>query len=572
MSIIKEMYQALLPQGKTLQDIVVLAQAWKKSHGFIRRHNSYADVLELDSSTINLERQLKEWSQAIGRPSFLPDGLKLVPAPKNGKWEFCSSRSSTIEELLDTPITEQDSLFHEWRPCADQNGVEPPAPPELQKLRPLAHISIRDQSLATAVMMCLAEAIETAQGNPDEKDVMGARGCGLVSYGNRLHCRWSETGATQTMAHFSWGNSQTYRKYFQDYRTFLSRPRQVCAEFSPRLPRGRELFVISLDLKAFYDRVDRRALLAELKRLEAEYRQDFHLQAESGADQDFWDKAARIMDWHWRSEDIVHAGLFNESESTELELGLPQGLVASGFLANAYLIGFDRAVDKASKEAREVSDGIKILDYCRYVDDLRVVVEAPSYVSPLEPVKTFIVDQLQEHCVRLGASKEISLSESKCSVTPYRSMSAQNNVSTLMSVLGAELSGTFDLESLAQAAGGLEGLLWISDQIEGYQEPSRSRLRLATIVAPATDVRDDTVKRFVATRLAELMRQRLAMTDVSAPDDTGESLGERVTNGMALAHEFESTCSGLMKPDTHLGENARHREVSDDQATSYLYP
>ncbi len=27
-----------------------------------------------------------------------------------------------------------------------------------------------------------------------------------------------------------------------------------------------------------------------------------------------------------------------------------------------------------------------------------------------------------------------------------------------------------------------------------------------------------------------------------------------------------------MKPDTHLGENARRREVSDDQATSYLYP
>lgn len=27
-----------------------------------------------------------------------------------------------------------------------------------------------------------------------------------------------------------------------------------------------------------------------------------------------------------------------------------------------------------------------------------------------------------------------------------------------------------------------------------------------------------------------------------------------------------------MKPDTQLGENARHREVSDDQATTYLYP
>ncbi len=31
-------------------------------------------------------------------------------------------------------------------------------------------------------------------------------------------------------------------------------------------------------------------------------------------------------------------------------------------------------------------------------------------------------------------------------------------------------------------------------------------------------------------------------------------------------------CSGLMKPDTHLGENTRHREVSDDQTTPYLFP
>ena len=34
---------------------------------------------------------------------------------------------------------------------------------------------------------------------------------------------------------------------------------------------------------------------------------------------------------------------------------------------------------------------------------------------------------------------------------------------------------------------------------------------------------------------------------------------------------LSSGCSGLMKPDTHLGENARHIEVSDDQATSCLF-
>ncbi|PKA71949.1 hypothetical protein ATI02_4967 [Pseudomonas baetica] len=30
-------------------------------------------------------------------------------------------------------------------------------------------------------------------------------------------------------------------------------------------------------------------------------------------------------------------------------------------------------------------------------------------------------------------------------------------------------------------------------------------------------------------------------------------------------------CSGLMKPDTHLGENARQIEVSDDQTTSFFF-
>ncbi|TPG89071.1 hypothetical protein EAH72_32465 [Pseudomonas caspiana] len=30
-------------------------------------------------------------------------------------------------------------------------------------------------------------------------------------------------------------------------------------------------------------------------------------------------------------------------------------------------------------------------------------------------------------------------------------------------------------------------------------------------------------------------------------------------------------CSGLMKPDTHLGENARQIEVSYDQTTPFLF-
>jgi hypothetical protein len=49
-------------------------------------------------------------------------------------------------------------------------------------------------------------------------------------------------------------------------------------------------------------------------------------------------------------------------------------------------------------------------------------------------------------------------------------------------------------------------------------------------------------------------------------------LCSRRVMGILICPASTLRCSGLMKPDTHLGENARHREVSDDQATSYLYP
>ena len=50
------------------------------------------------------------------------------------------------------------------------------------------------------------------------------------------------------------------------------------------------------------------------------------------------------------------------------------------------------------------------------------------------------------------------------------------------------------------------------------------------------------------------------------PLDTTAALAEE-----RLA-ELAPGCSGLMKPDTHLGENARRNEVSDDQTTPYLFP
>lgn len=560
MSVVKEEYQDLPPRGEKLCDVVVLAQAWKKSHTYIRRHNWYADVLELDASTIDLENRLVQWAKELSQPEFRPKDLLLVPAPKNTRWWFRSTPTITsLDQLLDLDPNDLSSepTFEDWTPSEPGQANSPNEQPGLAhpglKLRPLAHLSIRDQSLATAVMMCLAEVVESAQGDTTGVDIAAMRATGVVSYGNRLHCTWVNDVGVRPRARFSWGNSRTYRQYFQDYRTFLARPRRVCAELTAQLRPRRELFVVSLDIKSFFDRVDRNALLAELKSLELEHRTIHGLPVPAAADAAFWERAARILSWKWRTEDKQEAELIRGESQQELELGLPQGLVASGFLANAYLIQFDREMQRSAAEAAVIGDDVKLLDYCRYVDDMRLVVETKSgpdglgQATVLEHVKRHVTAVLRAHCDRIGAQAALELSLEKCVATPYRAISAQSHVSALMEMLNAELSGTFDLESLAQAAGGLDGLLWVSEQIENNADPKPSRLALATVAVPNTDVRDDTVKRFVATRIAQLMRHRLAMTDLEGPAGSAETIGDRVTQGLVLSHEFESTARKLIK-------------------------
>ncbi|MCC8986776.1 MAG: hypothetical protein LM523_03540 [Candidatus Contendobacter sp.] len=222
MSIIQTKYQQLSPRGEFLADVVVLAQAWKKAHTYIRKHNWYADVLELDCSVIDLERQLAEWAEEIASGAFRPKPMMLVPAPKNARWDFPNENGA--------------ERFEAWG-VADKQGKR------VQKLRPLAHLSIRDQSLATAVMLCLADAVESAQGDTSERNGLKAQQQGVFSYGNRLHCRWDSSARPRPRAFFSWGNSDTYSRYFQDYRIFLARPRGVCADLSDRLAAGRELYI-----------------------------------------------------------------------------------------------------------------------------------------------------------------------------------------------------------------------------------------------------------------------------------------------------------------------------------------
>ncbi|PAL08184.1 hypothetical protein B8W90_10975, partial [Staphylococcus hominis] len=60
----------------------------------------------------------------------------MVPAPKPQRWQVSASGA--------------------WEPL-DGRAVG-------AKLRPLAHVDLKSQVVATAIMMCLADRVETQQG------------------------------------------------------------------------------------------------------------------------------------------------------------------------------------------------------------------------------------------------------------------------------------------------------------------------------------------------------------------------------------------------------------------------
>ncbi|MBO0997199.1 RNA-directed DNA polymerase [Bacillus sp. SD075] len=532
MSIINEKYETIAPRLSYLSDEVIIAQAWKKSHSYIRTHNWYADILELDCSTIDLENRIKTWAKNLKETLYEVDAMRLVLAPKNKQWHFLESKSN--------------EPFDSWRP----ERVNEEGDIIGQKLRPLAHLSIKDQTISTAVMLCLADAVETIQGPTDESDFLSAQRQQIFSYGNRLHCDWETNPHTRKQAHFGWGNSRCYRQYYEDYKTFLLRPKSICQHYSSIIAPNKNLYVVSLDLKEFYDHIDTKALIRELKRLYHSYSAEFNLGEELSDDESkdekaFWEKTEQVFSWHWANSDSENANIMSVEE---LPKGLPQGLTASGFYSNAYLIGFDKMVgDRINKKYED--NAFLLLDYCRYVDDIRLVVEVSNEIE-VDTVKNSVVDMIndliKQYQKKIGAKLPLELNSDKTKVISHRQLSNQNSVSSLMNMFQSVLSGTPDVESLRQAAGGLDGLLRMSDQLVSDEPVTSSPLVLSKISTPDIDVRDDTLKRFVATRMVKSLRLRRSMTDLTEKLGNIDSESDNMTAGQMLDHEFETAARKLI--------------------------
>ena len=291
--------EQLEPRLELLPEEYVLVQAWKKTAAYIRYHNWFSDTLALDRAAVNLPAFIGELRERLSSSeSWQNDPLRIVPAPKSQRWRVREGA---------------------WEPVKGARSAQ---------LRPLGHVSLADQVVATALMLCLADRVETLQGDPRQPTPGQESRRQVVSYGNRLYC-----DAVGGQLRHRWGSAKLYRAYYQDYRTFLSRP-EVAAE-SIAAADGKRVYVVHADLRQFYDRVRPNLLAEAIDRV----RRD-------GDDPAFFALATSVLDWGWHQRDEKDVRMY--ATQAELEdftrVALPQGLVGSGFFANVVLLPFDEAL------------------------------------------------------------------------------------------------------------------------------------------------------------------------------------------------------------------------------------
>jgi Reverse transcriptase (RNA-dependent DNA polymerase) len=486
----------LLPQIGLVSQEFVLVQAWRKTAAYIRYHNWYSDTLELDRVAVNLPHFLSRLAEELGRPdSWEGDFLRLVPAPKSQSWHV-----SPTSKL--------------WQPVHRQRLAS--------QIRPLAHVSLRDQVAATAVMLCLADRVESQQHDPRVKIADPNQRRHMQSYGNRLYC--STEGKN---LHHRWASKKLYRQYFQDYQSFLSRPEVVARETAGDVYS--KTVIVQSDLSQFFDRVTPELLSEKVG----------HLQV-SEDEGPFFALANRVFDWRWHSADVSKARLYAESAGIDrfTRIALPQGLVASGFFSNVVLLDFDVYVRE--QILTEIYPGIVLHDICRYVDDFRVVLKVDPGILPQE-IEEVTSSWLQQ-CLDAKASG-LQTSPSKTRAATFgdddRPLIVQ---SRRMARVQAAISGGFDAIAGEEILDAIEGLIRSQQR---FSQDGRSANESS--LSPVPDTKDATVKRFAAGRFRTTYRSIRPLLERQRPlEDASED-----------SFEQNEAHHGMVRTQSELDEEAR---------------
>ncbi|MFW1955160.1 RNA-directed DNA polymerase [Acinetobacter guillouiae] len=529
-----------------ISDPVLLALAWKRSHNYIRSFNWYADNFELDKTSLFLAKTSKEWADEIKEENFELEPLKLVPAPKTYEWIF--KQKNNDEKCL------------VWEPKPDNSQKE-------LSLRPLAHIGIKEQTFFTLLMMCLANQVESEQGDPslefdkvhvnDDKEEAGkiVRGtrARVVNYGNRLYCTYDENGK----AEHNYGATTIYSKYFVDYRKFLQRPYYFAQkQMTEKLP-NEDVYIVELDLKRFFDTVNREKLTSKIKEF---------IKTDIESDSVNY-LLTQFNHWKWHeSAQDEYKYFCSKEENEEIADGIPQGLVAGGFFANIYLLGFDQEIQKylgkciENQETPNSSNDnqkLKLVDYCRYVDDIRLVITTTKLNKneSLDRLKEILHKYITGIFNRLHLDIELNCKKTK--ITPYRAKKA--GISKQLNDIQSKVSGPMDLEQTNDIVSELEVLLSMTTSDVPEQAANNYLVNnLANIERNTFDVREDTLRRFAANQLAKHLNEIRHFTSRET-DNLGNSISgdwdylqERIARKLIATWSKDPSLVSLLKKGLEL--------------------
>jgi len=543
MPVIDKKYEEISLTDEYLSDPLLMALAWKKSHQYIRTTNWYADNFELDLSALNLVQHCEEWVATLAQPMLFTK-LDLVPAPKTYQWEFVETK---VFDPIDQPTTPKEHNLT-WRPKPDDKNNNSESP---LKIRPLAHIPIREQSMMTLLMMGLANNVETAQGNPDTP-LNDVHEKGVVSYGNRLYCQYRGDG----QANHSYGATTIYSKYFVDYRRFLERPYYFATQQLGEISPDECVYLIELDLSKFFDLIKRELLIEKINELIGRQDQDGE-----------YERLDRLLSafeqWAW-TENAANAYevLCKSDEVPSVPKGLPQGLVAAGFLSNVYMLEFDEQFQGHLGKCFSDSD-LRLIDYCRYVDDIRLVVVGPKSFDSKDRINqvTEAVNTLVES---LDCWKQLNLKlnskKTKVEIFHGRKVGLSKNLEEIQS----RLSGPISFDEAENQLGQLESLLALSNEVLTKAKQSSLPVNLlANIESQRFDVREDTLKRFAANKLVKVLNEMRHFT-TQEPDDNGrlkpgdwDYLQERIARRFIACWSYDPALVLLLKKGLELFPSTR---------------
>ena len=437
----------------------------------MRQHSWYADTLGIDYQSLRLptflreiQAQLSDFEHWTSRP------LELVPAPKAQRWRL------------------------------DGDAWKPDEPRISRKLRPLAHAALHDQVVPTVLMMCLADRVETMTGDPRLPPESAINRRRVLAYGHRLFC--DRKG--DELRH-RWGSSKLYRQHFQDYQSFLQRPKLV-AEQLEHIAGRFEIAIVHSDLSKFYDRVRPKILHDKIRKLKTH------------ADEDgFFALVERVFNWHWADSERAARFARENGIAGFGEIALPQGLVASGFFANVVLRDFEDSLRSRLGEVISNNPHLILEDACYYVDDIRLVLRIEVGLAE-KLIAQHVSQWLQKLLDETAPGLEIEPAKTSATVEGrdrrflVRQSRAANRIQH-------EVSGAFDMLHGTELVGAIEGFFHTQQRYPSSQTPEHTG-RTGLLVG-MSDMRDDTAIRFAAGKYRRTFRSlRPLLGSELAPQNT----------------------------------------------------